>query len=116
MGMMTYQQSKVITQPCNIFRWWLEEEARLSCSVAVDLSAADRTSLFWRHPVYEIPGQGTDRKAFGDGERISVVTKVTKKSNKRVRIKATLSIANVKHEDEGRYTCEAHLGRYSMVV
>ena len=116
MGMMTYLPKIMTKSSCNIFRWWLEEEARLSCSVAVDLSAADRTSLFWRHPVYEIPGQGTDQKAFGDGERISVVTKVTKKSNKRVRIKATLSIASVKHEDEGRYTCEAHLGGYSMVV
>ena len=97
-------------------RWWLDEEARLSCSVAVDLSAADRTSLFWRHPVYEIEGQGLDgERAFGDGGRISVATKVTKKSNRRVRIKATLSIAGVKHEDEGRYACEAHLGRDSVL-
>ena len=77
----------------------------------MDLSAADRTSLYWRHPVYEIEGQGLDleKKALGDGGRISVVTKVTKKSNTRVRIKAVLSIGSVKHEDEGRYTCEAHL-------
>ena len=88
----------------------------MSCSVAVDLSAADRTSLFWRHPVYEIEGQGLGEKASGDGGRISVITKVTKKSNKRSRIKATLFIDGVRHEDEGRYTCEAHLGRYLMLL
>jgi hypothetical protein len=89
-------------------RWWMDEDAFMSCSVTVNGAAATVTKLVWRLPVFEAPGQQEDdEEVILQGGRIRIVTKKNQINQNRVKIKSDLIIYNVTYEDAGMYACEA---------